>query len=62
MVPLPSQVGLDFLDGYVRGDTGAVGGGPNLLGPRLHHKKTERREMIKEIGLDLAPNNEHGRE
>ena len=50
------------MDGYVRGDTGAVGGGPNLLGPRLHHKKTERREMIKEIGLDLAPNNEHGRE
>ncbi len=29
----------------MRGDAGAVGGGPNLLEPRLHHKKNERTAM-----------------
>jgi hypothetical protein len=41
VVPLSPQFGLDFLDGHVSGDMGAVGGGPNLLEPRLHHKGCE---------------------
>ncbi len=36
---------LDSLDGCAIDDTSVVGGDPNLLEPRLHHKKNERPAM-----------------